>query len=242
MSKIYPYLKPLVYSKILASYPFPDAFGELETIEVCVLNQIEAVLTDFKIETEQEFHELAVDIVDELIDSSCIQKIEDEVAGRFYKVNKIKANQTAGNFRNSSEIEKTAKIVGNTFYKKALTNYFSEPNLEKENLKSAVMNGNEISESLMDEIDSTDWTGVSQRIDAARLEQIKSQTNALLQTIQQSDCDDRTKVNAEKRIRAIVELVEAPDPPWKVIAELLSSPILTAFLNTATLLSIILGS
>lgn len=91
-------------------------------------------------------------------------------------------------------------------------------------------------------LDSQDWTGIAAKIDAAKLVVVKDQVNALLLTIDQSDCDDRTKKNARKHAEAVVALLEAPDPPWKVIVELLNNPIFTAFLNTAAVLSLIFGS
>ncbi|WP_397580862.1 hypothetical protein [Sphingorhabdus sp.] len=91
-------------------------------------------------------------------------------------------------------------------------------------------------------VDSHDWTGIATKIDAAKLALVQNQVTALLLTIDQSPCDDRTKKNARKHAEAIVALLEAPDPPWKVIVELLNNPIFTAFLNTAAVLSLIFGS
>jgi hypothetical protein len=90
--------------------------------------------------------------------------------------------------------------------------------------------------------DSRDWMGVAAKIDGARLLSVKNQIGALVLTIDQSECDDRTKRNAKKHAEAIVALLDAPDPPWKLIVELLNSPVLTAFLNTAAVLALIFGS
>jgi hypothetical protein len=90
--------------------------------------------------------------------------------------------------------------------------------------------------------DSADWTGISAKIDKPRLEMIKSQANALLLTIEQSDCDQRTKGNAKKHVEAIIALMEAPDPPWENIVDLLNSKYLTAFLNVTAMLSLIFGT
>jgi hypothetical protein len=91
-------------------------------------------------------------------------------------------------------------------------------------------------------VDSHDWTGIAAKIDAAKLAEVQNQVSALLLTIDQSACDDRTRKNARKHAEAIVALLEAPDPPWKVIVELLNNPVFTAFLNTATVLSLIFGT
>ena len=90
--------------------------------------------------------------------------------------------------------------------------------------------------------DSHDWTGIAAKIDAAKLAVVQNQVSALLLTIDQSDCDDRTRKNARKHAEAIVALLEAPDPPWKVIVELLNNPIFSAFLNAASALNLIFGS
>jgi hypothetical protein len=97
--------------------------------------------------------------------------------------------------------------------------------------------GNMPSES----VDSADWTGIATRIGPTELGEIRDKVKALRDSIEQSPLDQRAKANALRRVEAVQTLLEAPDPPWKVIVELLNSPLLTAFLNAAAIMTIIFG-
>ena len=70
---------------------------------------------------------------------------------------------------------------------------------------------------------------------------IKEQLGSLRGVIDQSQLRPREKKKAIAYLYAVEALVDAPDPPWKVIIELLNDPVLTAFLNTAAVLTLIFG-
>jgi hypothetical protein len=90
-------------------------------------------------------------------------------------------------------------------------------------------------------VESADWTGIAARIGPTELGEIRDKVRALRDSIEQSPLDQRAKANALRRIEALQTLLEAPDPPWKAIIELLNSPLLTAFLNAAAIMTIIFG-
>jgi|GEM_PF-5851675 len=90
-------------------------------------------------------------------------------------------------------------------------------------------------------IDSTDWTGLSKKVSAADLKEIKVRVVALKNSIIQSDTDDQTKLNALSRADAIVSLLEAPDVPWREVVQILNSPSLSAFLVVVNIIQFIIG-
>ena len=90
-------------------------------------------------------------------------------------------------------------------------------------------------------IDTSQWTGLTERLGPATVAQIRSGARVLVEIVEQSDLSATEKQNALACARAVEELVNAPDPPWKQIIDLLTSKPLTAFLNVAALLALILG-
>ena len=90
-------------------------------------------------------------------------------------------------------------------------------------------------------IKSADWTGISARIDAAKLQAIREKASSLEAAINQADMDSRTRENAICRTRAVIALLEAPDTPWRLIVEILNNPVFTAVLNVAAILQLIFG-
>jgi hypothetical protein len=88
-------------------------------------------------------------------------------------------------------------------------------------------------------VDSALWTGLTERIGNERITQIRENVVALILTIEQAEMTDRARHNALRRARAVEYLLQAPDPPWRTILDLLTSTPLTAFLNAAAILTII---
>ncbi|WP_095011019.1 hypothetical protein [Tsuneonella mangrovi] len=88
-------------------------------------------------------------------------------------------------------------------------------------------------------VDSSQWTGLTQRIGNERIAKIRENTAALILTIEQAEMPDRDRQNALSRARALDDLVQAPDPPWRIILDILNSAPLTAFLNSAAIITII---
>ena len=91
-------------------------------------------------------------------------------------------------------------------------------------------------------ISSGSWTGISERIGGSEKQIIIEKIVSLRSAIEQSDLDPQTRKNALSRADAIECLLEAPDPPWREIVELLNSRYLCAFLNVTAILQIIFGT
>lgn len=81
--------------------------------------------------------------------------------------------------------------------------------------------------------DSAAWTGLSERVKASPelLENIVTKVREIELLIDRSNLSNEQKSSARSIYRALVALVDDPDPEWKIIVELLNSPKLTAVLN-----------
>jgi uncharacterized protein YegP (UPF0339 family) len=90
-------------------------------------------------------------------------------------------------------------------------------------------------------IDSADWTGLGRKISQENTKKIRKKTESLLKAIIQSDADVQTKLDACKRVEAIIVLLEAPNVPWRQVADLLNHPSVTAFLTALNILQFIIG-
>jgi hypothetical protein len=94
-------------------------------------------------------------------------------------------------------------------------------------------------------IDSADWTGLEVRLnsDPAAVEQIKQNIVALEAALSQAGLTNSETAQAKALTGAILTLVEAPEPEWKVIARLLvtlldSKPV-NAAINSAAICGLI---
>lgn len=90
-------------------------------------------------------------------------------------------------------------------------------------------------------IDSTDWTGLGKKISKQNTAKIRKKSESLLKAIVQSDADVQTKIDACKRVEAVIVLLEAPNVPWRQVADLLNHPSVTAFLTALNILQFIIG-
>ncbi|WP_156255885.1 hypothetical protein [Sandarakinorhabdus oryzae] len=91
------------------------------------------------------------------------------------------------------------------------------------------------------EFDSVDWTGLATRITEDQFLEICDKTKALRVAIVQSDVDYRTQQNALGRVKAIEELLQTPDCPWRIVVELLSNPAFSSFMSALSIMQFILG-
>ncbi|MEA1619666.1 hypothetical protein SOQ14_12130 [Erythrobacter sp. T5W1-R] len=90
-------------------------------------------------------------------------------------------------------------------------------------------------------IDSTDWTGLSKAISYEQKVVIRAKANELLSLIIQSDADEQTRLDACKRVEAVICLLEAPNSPWRDIVTILTHPVLQTFFASTSLIQFIVG-
>ena len=89
------------------------------------------------------------------------------------------------------------------------------------------------------EIRDVNWGVVEKNFAGTDKKVIQTKIAELATAIQQSDLEDREKQNLIARTRAVQELLEAPDPSWREIVDLLNNRYLCAFLNTLAILQLI---
>ena len=89
---------------------------------------------------------------------------------------------------------------------------------------------------------SANWTGISAKLSAEDKVKIGELSISLLAAVRQSDLEQRTKNTVLKHVEAVQTLLEAPEPPWKAIVDLLSHPALIAFLTAIQILQLIWGA
>lgn len=90
-------------------------------------------------------------------------------------------------------------------------------------------------------VDSADWTGLGKKVSPDHAKIIRSKANELLAAIIQSDADEVTRLDACKRVEAVICLLDAPNTPWREVAMLLSHPAVTAFFAAISLLQFLVG-
>ena len=88
---------------------------------------------------------------------------------------------------------------------------------------------------------SVEWNGVSRRLGDAGLKEIREKAMALRASVEQSDLDPRQRANALKHVDAVVDLLDAPDPPWEIVVDLLNNRYFSAILNAMAILQLITG-
>ncbi len=91
------------------------------------------------------------------------------------------------------------------------------------------------------ELDSSTWTGIEQRIasNPEILEQIRSRIRDIDYLVGRTGLTNREKAEAKSITEALTTLINSPQPEWKSIISLLTSPSITAITNTFAILDII---
>ena len=90
-------------------------------------------------------------------------------------------------------------------------------------------------------IDSAAWTGIEARLatEPAIIDAVKRHVREIDTVVEQSGLTNAERAKAKAISVALVSLIESPDPEWKAIVQLLTSPTLTALLNVAQVVGLI---
>ena len=79
------------------------------------------------------------------------------------------------------------------------------------------------------------------KMNLQNLARVKEHSNALLGAIMQSDADLQSRLNACKRVEAVIVALEAPNVPWNEVIGLLNHPSVTAFLAALNLIQFLIA-
>ncbi|WP_299327826.1 hypothetical protein [Parasphingopyxis sp.] len=90
-------------------------------------------------------------------------------------------------------------------------------------------------------LDSIDWTGLGKAATPEQVNAVRASALNLKNVIIQSDVDDQTRLNALRRIDAVIALIQAPNTPWREVVQILNSQYFTAFLAVANIVQLIIG-
>jgi hypothetical protein len=91
-------------------------------------------------------------------------------------------------------------------------------------------------------ISSADWTGIEERLQTDRMivRQIEAHIGEIDKLVEQTGLTNTERQKAKAITEALKLLIASPEPEWKAIATLLTSPSLTAVLNVATIVQLVL--
>lgn len=91
-------------------------------------------------------------------------------------------------------------------------------------------------------IDSSQWTGIETRLrqQPELVEAIREKLHEIDKLVDQAGLTNLERQKAKAISEALIKLVESPEPEWKAIVELLTSKPLTALLNVASIVQIVL--
>jgi hypothetical protein len=89
--------------------------------------------------------------------------------------------------------------------------------------------------------DSSTWTGIEARLatDPVITKAIKQHIRQIDELVEKSGLTNAERAKAKAITVALVSLIDSPEPEWKAIVQLLTSPTLTALLNVAQIVGLI---
>ena len=92
-------------------------------------------------------------------------------------------------------------------------------------------------------LESHDWTGIERRLaaDSVLITEIGSKLREMDRLVDATGLTNSEKAQAKAITTALLSLVESPQPEWRVIVELLNSPVIAAVCNAATLVGLAVG-
>lgn len=167
-----------------------------------------------------------------LLDEGCFQKKEIPFSRPVYKFDAERYKKHRGAYLSSNDI-----YAQSTDYPQFFSRAF-EGFLDAKQQNGEPEKGETIPREVLVQ---TDWAMVAESHDQTSVRAIQAKVVELATAIQQADISDRHRSNLLSRVRAVQELLTAPDPSWDQIVDLLNYRYLTAFLNAYAIIYIILG-
>ncbi|MDE1466796.1 hypothetical protein [Aurantiacibacter sp. D1-12] len=215
----------------------PTGFFRRSEIEAVIRDNFENYLAPYDLTGVVNLDALAEELFEKLLASDVLIEQTEKFAGTYFKVDDKKVQPFRSAALQESQAYKAKSRIGQRFYTDVFAGYRTQIELPV-SLESAKDDLNPLAGIQKSEVD---WETVSKSIDAEKHEDIRARISELIPAIQQSELSERQKKNAIAHAEAISKLVEAPDPPWEVIVDLLNNRYFSAILNAMAILQLILG-
>lgn len=231
MKEIYPYFRTL-YLTELSNLGLISGYNRRSELIPILAKKSEDALRAFNVEDIFDPSEFAEQLFDELKEKNVFIENVQEFAGTYYRFSNDRLNEYIKSLKGNNRIAKEAGQFGKRYYPDVFDGY----------RVSGIPTATDHFILPRTQIASVDWRKVSAAIDSKTAQDIRERVAGLISTIEQSDLEPRLKSNAIRRAEAVADLLEAPDPPWEQIVELLNNRYFSAFLNALTIVQIIIGA
>ncbi|MFN2100766.1 hypothetical protein [Altererythrobacter sp. MF3-039] len=211
---------------VLAKLTLPNDFVESESLVSRLEGSVQGALESAAGASILDSRRLAEDLFHEFVSHDVFSIKKIPFAQTVYKFKAQAYNDLRGAVLAKNEIyadsQQIPKYYESVFegYKRTQTGERSDPYSQAE-------------------LREVSWTDVDERIDDAGKATIRAKIIELATAIQQSELTDREKQNLLARTRAVQQLLDAPDPSWREIVEILNNKYLCAFLNTIAIIQLI---
>lgn len=181
----------------------------------------------YEIDDLFDLDDFAERMFEEFIEASVITVDEHEFAGTYYKFSDGQFKNVQNSTRDKDQIYKTSVRIGNRYFPDVFDGF---------RLKHGDELGTPVSLST---IEGENWKSI--QLEKKDIQTIRAKASELVESIKQSNLEGRIRKNALAHANAVLILLEAPDPPWKQVVELLNQPGICAFLNAITILQLIVA-
>lgn len=234
---LYPYAKVIFYNHEAelgiapGHYKYDEVVDQLE-------GALRGRLEDMHLDDLLDYRGMAEQLFEDLRESEVIKEENQKYAGTYFFRDEGDASVKRKEFLRSSEINQSAGRIGARYYPDVFSGFRNQFLAEQE--LESLGGGAQLLDR--ERVSDLNWESVRQNMTPAKIEDLKLRIDGLVDAIRQSELTDRQKQNAEAHARAIEKLLEAPDPPWEVIVDLLNNRYFSALLNAAAILQLIIGA
>lgn len=236
MDSIYPYVEAL-FVDFVGNIGWPAGFHRDFEIKSVIERVTKDHLEAFKVDDLVDYEHLADRLFAEWRDASVIQIETQPFAGDYYRISSAGFKNYRTKFLEASPIYSAKLRIGERFYpdvfdgyRKQVAREIDDPDAKEISLPVATAN-----------LEAVDWKQREAALTPSHIEEIQERARGLISAINQAELDERTRENALAHATAVIDLLQAPDPPWREIVDLLNSPVLCAILNAVAIMQLILG-
>ena len=229
--ELYPYVRPLTISR-LGGVGLPGNHFRKEEMLGFLRNQILVAIESYEIDDIVDVGTCADLLFDELTAKKVLREEVQKYAGSYWRINSAQMKLFANDFPKNDSVSKSAARIGERFYPDVFDGYRTETGAFAGDTDALIPRST---------IAAQDWSSISKAISENDKQDIRAKVDDLVDTIKQSDLEDHLKINALKRAESVALLLEAPDPPWEVVVDLLNNRYLQAFLSAITIAQLIIG-